>query len=234
MDKHPSVKRPRDAATLIIVRNDGDEPQVLMGKRHEKHSFMPGKFVFPGGRVDRADYRVRPASNLLPDVEKTLLNKMKGKASRTRARALAMAAVRETFEEVGLVVGQPKTDRQSSKAPGWREFFDAGFAPQLNGLNLVARAITPPGRPRRFDARFFATMADSIHNIDDPVLTANDELLEIHWVTFDMANRLELPYITRHVLSLLKQRLKQPDGLRPGAPVPFQFMRGNSWVYDTV
>ena len=53
--------RPKDAATLILVDRGGQVPKVLLGKRHQGHKFMPGKFVFPGGRVDPADRRMPAA-----------------------------------------------------------------------------------------------------------------------------------------------------------------------------
>ena len=91
--------RPRDAATLILVRRDGTEPKILMGKRSAGHAFMPNKFVFPGGKVDAADSRLRPPGDLHPQV---LARLMKG-CSQSRARGLAMAAIRETYEETGLI-----------------------------------------------------------------------------------------------------------------------------------
>ena len=99
--------RPRDSATLILVRSDGPELRVLMGRRHERHSFMPGKFVFPGGAVDEADAQVCPAVDLDSRSLAKLMLRMRGRPSARRARALAMAAVRETFEETGLILGRP-------------------------------------------------------------------------------------------------------------------------------
>ena len=92
--------RPKDAATLIIVRRDRAVPEILMGRRSDGHDFLPNKFVFPGGRVDRGDNMVKPHSGLRLEVESRLL---KG-CSSTKARALGMAAVRETFEETGLIL----------------------------------------------------------------------------------------------------------------------------------
>ena len=99
--------RPRDASTLIIVRRDGSAPRVLMGQRHADHKFMPNKFVFPGGRVDPADSRIVPIVDLRAAVARRLMARMRGTPTERRARALAMAAIRETFEETGLVIGRP-------------------------------------------------------------------------------------------------------------------------------
>ena len=141
--------RPRDAATLLIVRQGGKEPRVLMGKRAASHKFMPNKFVFPGGRVDPGDGRIVVMKRLLRG------------GSETRARALALAAIRETYEETGLVIGEPHTPTLKTRSPQWAEFLRHDVNPRLDVLHLIARAITPPYRNRRFDARFF--MSDSAH-----------------------------------------------------------------------
>ena len=52
------VLRPKDAATLVLVKRDGREPRVLMGQRHGNMAFMANKYVFPGGRIDPADMRI--------------------------------------------------------------------------------------------------------------------------------------------------------------------------------
>ena len=103
-DSHP-YRRPKDAATLILVDRSGSVPKVLVGKRHDKVIFMPGKFVFPGGRVDATDNRVPVAA----DIPKALEKKLTGgspKIAPARARALAVAAIREACEETGLCLGR--------------------------------------------------------------------------------------------------------------------------------
>src|SRR5260221_8119674 len=70
-DHHPYF-RPKDAATLILVDRSGATPKVLVGKRHDKVVFMPGKFVFPGGRVDKDDYRVPCAAPITTELEANL------------------------------------------------------------------------------------------------------------------------------------------------------------------
>ena len=100
------VFAPRDAATLIIVRRDCDAPRLLMGVRHRRHHFMPGKVVFPGGRVDRCDYALPLGGDLSAQTRAMLLRAVPGKTSQRRARAIALAAIRESFEETGLLVGR--------------------------------------------------------------------------------------------------------------------------------
>src|SRR5438270_8542062 len=96
--------RPKDAATLILIDRSGRAPKVLLGKRHERHSFMPGKFVFPGGGIDPSDKGMAVARPLDPHAQERLLQRFHH-GSPGRARALALAAIRETFEETGLVLG---------------------------------------------------------------------------------------------------------------------------------
>src|SRR5882762_2803065 len=85
-DHHP-YRRPVDAATLILIDRTGAIPKVLVGKRHDKVVFMPGKFVFPGGRVDKADYRVPVAAPIPNALEENLL-KGSPKINASRARSL--------------------------------------------------------------------------------------------------------------------------------------------------
>ncbi len=201
--KH-AFRRPRDAATLIIVRRGKKAPEVLLGCRDASHAFMPNRYVFPGGRVDLADGFVPAASKLRPDVAHRLLQA----ATPTRARALAIAAIRETFEETGLIIGnKTKTAPTGEVAEPWRGFLDAGFAPALDALDYIARAITPPGRPRRFNARFF--MAEE-QAITGGAIKSNGELGDIRWVPLDEAQQLPVPTITKLILGEVARLLKEP------------------------
>ena len=229
----PTLK-PKDAATLIIVRQDGPEPRILMGKRHQAHAFLPNLFVFPGGRVDMADSRVKPANTLHPAVEAKLMARMRGKPSLGRAQALAMAAIRETFEETGFLIGKKADGPARSAHTDWNEFLSTGMRPALEPLRYIARAITPPGRTRRFDSRFFVLDAAHVNNLDNPVATATDELLEINWLTFAGTEDLDLPWITRQVLKVVQERLNAKAEPDPGAPVMFQYQRGKSWYSDEI
>jgi 8-oxo-dGTP pyrophosphatase MutT (NUDIX family) len=204
-----------------------------MGRRHERHSFMPGKFVFPGGAVDEADASVRPAVDLEARTLAKLMLRMRGRPSARRARALAMAAVRETFEETGLILGRPF--RSSAPVPrvgAWQPFLDLGFAPDLSQLAFIARAITPPGRTRRYDSRFFLAHAGLLANLDAPARRANDELLAPHWFSFTEALGLDLPSITREILSAVRNSLRDDGTLRPDCPVIFGYAKGKSWCRD--
>src|ERR1700741_692939 len=142
-DHHPYY-RPKDAATLILVDRSGSVPKVLVGKRHDKVVFMPGKFVFPGGRVDKSDNRIPVAAPIPKALEANLL-KGSPKITPSRARALAVAAIREACEEPGLCLGRQSNGAVPALQGAWKPFSDAGLLPDPSSLFLIARAITPPG-----------------------------------------------------------------------------------------
>jgi 8-oxo-dGTP pyrophosphatase MutT (NUDIX family) len=211
--------RPRDAATLIIVERSGGKPRVLMGKRHEGHKFMPGKFVFPGGRVEPEDRRMCVAGALDPVVEEKLNARVR-RPSPGFARALALAAIRETFEETGLAVGVCEYGAPENPPPGaWTRFAETGVYPALDEIDFLARAITPPGRTRRFDARFLIVDARFIATQIEGVVHPQAELTELVWTPLDKARELDLPIITGHALVELAQSLD--GGLDKLRPRPF-------------
>jgi 8-oxo-dGTP pyrophosphatase MutT (NUDIX family) len=231
--KHPSGRtlRPKDAATLVLVDFTGGAPRILMGRRRATQDFLPNKFVFPGGRVDRADSAIPALEELAPAQLQRLLFDMKGNPSPARARALGLAAIRETFEETGLLVAAPpshprpgnrgenRPHRTSHQA--WQRFLAGGHVPQLSKLTFFARAITPPARPRRYDTRFF--MADATH-IAEHTAEPDEELGEIGWFTLDEVRALDLPNITRAVVEDLAQQLAARD---TAVSVPYyRFERG--------
>lgn len=232
-DKGRAV-RPKDAATLIIVRGAGaggkKEPSVLLGKRAATHKFMPNKFVFPGGKVDRGDGRIRPPLDLHPAVMARLTA---AGCSQTRARALALAAIRETYEETGLVLGEPETPTIKTRSPQWADFLQHDINPRLDILHYVARAITPPYRNRRFDARFFMVDAQHIQSKLHERPQGSGELLDLHWVKLSKARTIkQLPHITRAVLTELERRLAEGDGHE--AAGPFVYTRHGKQVVDSV
>ncbi len=219
---HPTQATPADAATLVIVDDSSGAARILMGRRRPTQVFLPDKFVFPGGRIDPDDHLV-PASSELAETETAkLLVDMKDAPSRERARALALAAIRETFEEAGLAMGvtAPSTmtvpDAPPLSAP-WQAYLGHGVLPELASLRLLARAITPTGRPRRYDTRFFVVSARLIAHATTP---PDDELSELGWFTIPELRRLDLPNITRAVVEDLAQHLAAaPDGPEAwGAP----------------
>lgn len=208
--KNQPSPRPKDAATLILVRRDASRPRVLLGKRSGGHVFMPDKYVFPGGRVDPGDSRAVSWCELRPEVE----DKLRIQARR-QPRAFALTAIRETFEETGLLVARP-AEMPSSAPKGWARFHELDAAPHLSPLTFIGRAITPPYRPRRFDARFFMAEAEDAL-IDERPPVDGAELSDLQWVTFDDALDLDLPSVTRFMLGEIAERLATPDS-RKGPP----------------
>jgi len=221
--------RPRDAATLILIDWRAGRPYVLLGRRHARHAFMPGKFVFPGGRTDPADSRIPVAENLHPAEEAKLLSAVSTRCTPARARAIALSAVRETYEEAGLLIG--KRAPFETNRSDWQGFSEHGVQPSLAGLRLVARAITPPGRVRRFDSRFLAAFMEDVA-VSLPGGGPTNELQELVWLPVEEAQEAEVPAITRTVLKDLEKRLKQDPDLSPGGEAPFYRMVHNRFQRD--
>ncbi|MFM9942799.1 MAG: NUDIX hydrolase [Hyphomicrobiaceae bacterium] len=226
-----AVLRPRDAATLILVDPAAGAPKVLLGKRRLDMKFMPGKYVFPGGRVDKADRGVAAGDDLAPAEIAKLMVDMKGAPSEQRARSLALAAIRETYEEAGIIIGAPLQGQAPPKDASWQRFFGLGFAPRLEPLTFFARAITPPGRPRRFDTRFFCVETSAIAFRGPP---PEDELSDLVWMDLIEARSLDLPPITRVVLEDLGDRLKLGPIHGSNAPVPYYFNRNGSFKRELI
>lgn len=226
-------QRPRDASTVLLLEKRGGVAHVLLGRRHDRHRFLPGKYVFPGGRVDRGDGFVKAVGELDPRVGDKLLSGMKRGAGAHRARALALAAVREVFEETGIAIGLPAQSLKTTN-PDWRAFFDLGLAPDLSVLRFVGRAITPPRRPRRFDTRFFAVDIDRCAHSTDAVMTPSEELEELVWMPLAEAATLDIPTITSVILEELQTRLKTDPLLDPATPSPYFHMVRGAFIRETV
>lgn len=180
----PTV-RAKHAASLIVYRTENGEPHMLMGMRGAKHRFMPNRLVFPGGRVDPKDRRAPFASPLPPATERAL----RKKTNPLLAHALAAAAARELHEETGLTLGHP---------------------PHFGHLHYLARAVTPPGLPIRFNARFLTVEAHHVRG----TMAGDGELegLRFYGMTEALALQLALP--TRLVLEQLKLWLAMPEAER--------------------
>lgn len=210
MDKAKTI---RDAATVILIRDAAVRPQVLMGQRGAKAAFMPNKFVFPGGAVDPLDGEVPLASS----GAEPCLTRLGEDARPGLAQALLVAAIRELWEETGQILGAARA-WQGDVPDDWHGFSQTGHIPSADGLAFVFRAITPPGRPRRFDARFFAADADRLKTDPDDFSRASDELSHLQWIPLDEVRRFDLPFITEVALAEIAGNL--PDLGAPAA-VPF-------------
>ncbi len=227
----------RDAASILLVDREAGSPRLLMGLRRADNVFLPNKWVFPGGRVEAEDGAIATASSLHPDDEGALLAALPAPAGRTFARALALAGVRELFEETGHAMAV-STASVRSKVPAsagcdataWPAFHTLGLMPALAPLRLVARAITPPGRPRRYDTRFFVAERSSVIEGAGP---GDGEFTDQGWFSLEDARALDLPNITRRVLADLEAIMAQPGQLSLG-PVPYYYQDGGSFRRDLI
>jgi 8-oxo-dGTP pyrophosphatase MutT (NUDIX family) len=182
----------RPAATIVLWRHGAEGPQVLMGQRGAGAAFMPSKFVFPGGGVDPVDHAAPRPGFLAPDCAQRLTALVpEGSPS---PGALAAAALRELQEETGLTPAAPR--------PG--------------ALRFVFRAITPPGRSRRFDARFFLAGPGALTGPEEDFSAASGELAHLRWLPLPEARALDLPFITEVVLAEIAALVAGSD--QPGVP----------------
>ncbi len=204
----------RNAATVVIRRMVNGKPFILMGQRGKNASFMPNKFVFPGGAIDEQDKEAELAFEL----EEKAINSLTFLARNIEPRAIIAGAIREVWEETGLrILGRKKIPGLfNSELSEWKSFSSDGFLPNPIGLDFFFRAITPPGRPRRFDARFFICNSDEICGNLDDFSEASTELSNLQWIALDAVSKLELPFITEIVLAEVaarEERGKNPEGI---------------------
>jgi 8-oxo-dGTP pyrophosphatase MutT (NUDIX family) len=167
--------RARHAASLLVWREAGDATEILMGMRGARHRFMPNRLVFPGGAVDRADLSAPFVTGLSRRTEAALHRN----ASSKLALALGIAAARELLEETGLSLGAP---------------------PALDGLEYLARAITPTNSPIRFNARFFCIHYSRVTG----TLGGDGELDNLRFYDMTEALALDLAAPTRGMLEQLR------------------------------
>ncbi|MFT0861027.1 NUDIX hydrolase [Ancylobacter sp. G4_0304] len=227
---HPNL-RPADAATLILVDRSQRAPRLLLGRRNARQAFMPGMFVFPGGRVEAQD-RQMPVFGMLDEVTERRLNARVSRPSASRPRALALAAIRETCEETGLLLGTTDAGAPETAAAGWSAFVEAGVYPDLEALTFVARAVTPPRHSRRFDTRFFMAEASNIAHRLEGVVGPDSEFVDVQWMTFAQARKAEVPAITLAVIEEIETRLER--GNKPWLPVPYFFSRNGRFHRETL
>jgi 8-oxo-dGTP pyrophosphatase MutT (NUDIX family) len=182
--------------------------------------------------VEEIDWRVAAVTPLEDRIEARLMQEVQH-PSIEKARGYALAAIREVFEETGLVLGvrssggtpQPNApeaaddSRGASAAGEWAKFAATGVVPDLAAVHFVARAITPPGRTRRFDTRFFAVDAAAIAERIEDVVGPDTELVELVWLPIDDSLKLDIPGITLAVLEELK--IRTAAGFGRDLPVPF-------------
>lgn len=214
--RHPP-RQPRDAAALILIDRSDDTRRVLVGKRGKGHAFMPDLYVFPGGRRDPGDNRVAPAKPLQDYVADKLMQRTRARFGDLSARGLAVAAAREMLEEAHLSLTPP-------------DLADT-LCPDLSSFRYFARAITPPGQPRRFDTRFFACFTDEI-DVDPASVRDSDELHDLTWLPINAHDEHALPRITKVILSDLGQALEEDPTLPFCRQIPFYHFRNGQFVRE--
>jgi 8-oxo-dGTP pyrophosphatase MutT (NUDIX family) len=190
--------RPVDAAGLILLRGRRDAPEVLLGRRHSKTAFLPDIYVVPGGRVDAEDLQ---PSGFPEPVHPTVAGNL-AVGCRRPPIAFLRAALRETHEETGLLVGRPSASADSPGAGVWGAYGAAGLAPEFGGLDFVLRAITPRESPRRYNTRFF--LADGSQAAGD--LKGDGELLDLAWRSTRALDGLNIVDVTWEVIRAAMRR----------------------------
>ncbi len=203
--------KPRDAATLIVWRDGRDGPEVLMGRRSKRAAFVPDFYVFPGGRLDPADREARAGTPLAEDAPR----RMGVRGNADFAAALAVAAVRETFEETGLMLAIDG-DVGAAAHEEWAPWRAQGLAPDLRALRYFGRAITSPLSPIRFHARFFLARADACRG----VLGGSGELSQLDFYPIrDALGMLPVVDVTEFMLNRVLAWRADPHGLGGRTPL---------------
>lgn len=207
-----SAIKPRDAASLLLYRQQAETVEVLVGRRPSKSRFMPDVYVFPGGAVDPVDARAKPAKVM----DSAFAQHMAVGQSQARAQTIAMAAVRETYEETGVSITQAGHPG-SVKDDTWQTLAKRDLSADLSVLKYFARATTPADQPMRFHARFFVCNSAQVSGFDNHQLRQNDELLDLRWMSIQNPEDLPLRSVTKFLLKEFAQWL-DPNAAHTGYP----------------
>jgi 8-oxo-dGTP pyrophosphatase MutT (NUDIX family) len=133
-------------------------------------------------------------------------------------------------EETGLLLGVKQANAPKVPAEDWNVFAEARIFPDLAQMHFIARAVTPPRRPRRFDTRFFTADATTIAHRIEGVVAEHTELVELIWIPIEEAATLDMPTITSVILEELDARVAA--GMAHSLPVPFFYMRDGKFFRD--
>jgi len=204
----------------MLLDRSQDCVRVLVGRRNKAHVFMPDLHVFPGGRRDQDDHKLPWNGDIHPAVLERLKTGYGQRASESRLRAIALAALRELHEEASIAIGAK--DYGNTALP---------FLPDLTNLRYMARAITPPGYPRRFDTHFFAVFTDEA-GVEPSDIRDSRELEDLRWIDVNDVSAVRMPDITGIILGDLRASLESDASLPFGRPVPFYYTRHGRFVRD--
>jgi 8-oxo-dGTP pyrophosphatase MutT (NUDIX family) len=202
----PPVVRARDAASLLLLRGKGRDLELLAGRRPQTVRFMPGVWVFPGGSVDAVDGRPWPGE-------------LRTETLTPRLRRCARAALRETWEEVGVLVGRKSTSPTPGATEPQRAYAEHGVVADFGLLTYIGRAITPSRVFRRFNTRFF--VAEAEHVIGDPA--SSYELEDVGW---HPVGRVPLSPFRDVSQFMLAQAVALREGSAPFQPMLFATVAG--------
>ncbi len=211
--------RPVDAAGLILLRGPRDAPEVLLGRRHSKTAFLPDIYVVPGGRLDAEDL----APSGFPEPIHPVIAGNLAVGCRRPPLAFLRAALRETHEETGLLVGRPGAAAGGAGAGVWGAYGAAGLAPDFAGLDFVLRAITPRESPRRYNTRFF--LADGSQVAGD--LKGDGELLDLGWRATGDLERLNIVDVTWELIRAAMRRWQNRSPAGAEAPTLLIYRNNN-------
>ena len=201
------VVRPRDAASLILLRGEGRALEVLAGRRPLHVRFMPGVYVFPGGAIDPPD---RVAWSVECGTE----------ALGSKLAHSARAALRETWEEAGVLIGRPAGGLSAPpvRAAIERAYLERGLVAAMDVLTYVGRAITPSHSARRFNTRFF--LGDGSNVFGEPAAT--EELEDVGWHPIGRETLDSFRDVTRFMLA---RAIALRDGTASGAAPLFYWAK---------
>ena len=162
-----------------------------------KSRFMPSIYVFPGGAVDKEDYKVNNLFNLSVKIKKS---KIKTRSD-THTKAIMFAAIRETAEECNLYLAKKNNYKKKKLIYNntWNKFLEKSLLPSFDKLIYFARAITPTFLKIRFHARFFIANYNSFIG----KIKSNGELEDLGWYEINKAKFLPIADVTEFLLNRL-------------------------------
>jgi len=220
-EKRAALKRaarPRLASTIVLYTGTRQNPKILMGQRSSRNDFMPSVYVFPGGRVDRSDSFAPFDGDLSARTERVLETAYGPR----KARACVLAAIRETWEETGLMFGRPAKWSKNVNDPSWDAFRQADILPDLSDIEVFGRAITPPHRHKRYDTWFF------IHKFGGDISSIADsgELSNVGWYSWNEIETLKMQRATTMMLAVVKDYLRSD---RPAPDIFYSYMNRGTY-----